>query len=67
MGIFTLKSQFKRGGKTKMTESERLIELVKEYHFENGGIVLPCEEVEKALHKIKHNSLCETETYKVDK
>ena len=50
-----------------MTESERLIELVKEYHFENGVIVLPCEEVEKALHKIHHNSICETETYKVDK
>lgn len=29
-------------------------------------IFLTKEEVEKALHKIKHNSLCETETFKID-
>ena len=50
-----------------MTERERLIELVNDYHFENDVIVPTCEETDKALHKIKHNSLCENETYKVDK
>ena len=64
-----------------MTERERLIELldiiiqpgektlgdIADYLLENGVIVPPCEETDKALHKIKHNSLCENETYKVDK
>lgn len=30
-------------------------------------VFLTKEETEKALHKINHNSLCENETYKVDK
>ena len=29
-------------------------------------VFLTKEEAEKTLHKINHNSLCETETYKVD-
>ena len=63
-----------------MTERERLIELldiiiqpgektlgdIADYLLENGVNVPPLEEAEKALHKINHNSLCETETYKVD-
>ena len=65
-----------------MTERERLIEMLNEwgnkendgvraesiadYLLENGVIITPCEEAEKPLHKINHNSLCEAETYKVD-
>ena len=63
-----------------MTERERLVELldiiiqpgqktlgdIADYLLENGVIITPCEEAEKPLHKINHNSLCETETYKVD-
>lgn len=62
-----------------MTERERLIELldiiiqpgektlgdIADYFLANGVIVPTREETEKALHKINHNSLCETETYKM--
>ena len=62
-----------------MTERERLIELldiiiqpgektlddIADYLLENGVNAPPFEEAEKAPHKINHNSLCETETYKV--
>lgn len=36
------------------------------YEYVFGVTVFPTrEEAEKALHKINHNSLCETETYKM--
>ena len=41
------------------------IEYIADYFLANGVNVPPFEEAEKAPHKINHNSLCETETYKV--
>ena len=50
---------------------------IADYLLANGVVVLPCRVGDimyyigkstdlSALHKINHNSLCETETYKVD-
>ena len=43
-------------------------ESIADYLLANGVILPPVkvEYAEKTLHKINHNSLCETETYKVD-
>lgn len=56
-----------------MTERERLVELLdKKYdHFcdQCGVSEDSCyteNPVEQSLHKINHNSLCETETYKIN-
>ena len=56
-----------KGTKYAMAMPKRTDELplYKLRDLEKYGYYLSKEEAEKALHKINHNSLCETETYKI--
>lgn len=55
LGSKTFEQQYYKSTITKIAD----------YLLANGVIVPPHEEAEKALHKINHNSLCETETYEI--
>ena len=53
----------------RITIEETLHELCYKYDYDyvfGVTVFSTYEEAEKALHKINHNSLCETETYKIN-